>query len=105
MMGDRQTALKFYHQADAVRKDPSDKDNAKRSYDLFSAACYADPTWWLAWYQHGNNHNDIKLHHAAVACWRRALACQIDSPTGRRCWPISAGVCRSWASSKSRTPP
>ncbi len=82
-MSDRHAAARFYEQADRVRKDNSDPLNAKRSYELFSAACYADPTWWLAWYQHGNNHNDIKLHHAAVACWRRALACEIDNPIDR----------------------
>jgi hypothetical protein len=82
-MGDRATATRFYQQADVVRKDNSDSLNAKRSYELFSAACYADPSWWLTWYQHGNNHNDIKLFHAAVACWRRALACEIEHPHDR----------------------
>jgi hypothetical protein len=82
-MSDRKAALRFYEQADRVRKDNSDPLNAKRSYDLFSAACYADPSWWLTWYQHGNNHNDIKLYHAAVACWRRALQCEIDNPIDR----------------------
>ena len=82
-MSDRAAATRFYEQADRVRKDNSDPLNAKRSYELFSAACYADPTWWLAWYQHGNNHNDIKLHHAAVACWRRALQCEIANPLDR----------------------
>jgi tetratricopeptide (TPR) repeat protein len=82
-MSDRAAATRFYEQADKVRKDTSDPLNAKRSYEMFSAACYADPTWWLAWYQHGNNHNDIKLHHAAVACWRRALHCEIENPIDR----------------------
>ncbi len=82
-MADRQAATRFYEQADRVRKDNTDPLNAKRSYELFSAACYADPTWWLAWYQHGNNHNDIKLHHAAVSCWRRALDCEIANPVDR----------------------
>jgi hypothetical protein len=82
-MSDRKAALRFYEQADRVRKDNSDPLNAKRSYDLFSAACYADPSWWLTWYQHGNNHNDIKLYHAAVACWRRALQCEIENPIDR----------------------
>jgi tetratricopeptide (TPR) repeat protein len=82
-MGDRAAATRFYEQADRVRKDGSDPLNAKRSYELFSAACYADPTWWLTWYQHGNNHNDIKLNHAAVACWRRALQCEIENPIDR----------------------
>lgn len=79
----RQAATRFYEQADKVRKDGSDPLNAKRSYELFSAACYADPSWWLTWYQHGNNHNDIKLFHAAVACWRRALQCEIANPIDR----------------------
>jgi tetratricopeptide (TPR) repeat protein len=82
-MSDRAAATRFYEQADRVRKDASDPLNAKRSYELFSAACYADPTWWLPWYQHGNNHNDIKLHHASVACWRRALDCEIQNPIDR----------------------
>lgn len=79
----RQAATRFYEQADRVRKDGSDPLNAKRSYELFSAACYADPSWWLTWYQHGNNHNDIKLFYAAVACWRRALQCEIANPIDR----------------------
>lgn len=82
-MGDRAVATRFYEQADRIRKDASDPANAKRSYEMFSAACYVDPSWWLTWYQHGNNHNDINLHHAAVACWRRALACDIENPLDR----------------------
>src|SRR6202043_556594 len=54
----------------------TDKSQSNTAYTMFGSACYADPTWPDAWYQQGNNNNDLKATHAAVACYRRALECE-----------------------------
>ena len=38
---------------------------------------YADPTWATAAYQAGNNASDLGMLPAAIACWRRALECEM----------------------------
>lgn len=38
---------------------------------------YADPTFATAAYQCGNNGSDLGHLHAAIACWRRALECEM----------------------------
>lgn len=48
------------------------------AYKCFSAACFADPTWQTAFYQAGNNNIDLKMVHAAIAAYRRALECEGD---------------------------
>jgi len=49
-----------------------------QAYQNFSAAAYADSTWWQAIYQCGCNVSDMGQIPAAVACWRRALECQME---------------------------
>lgn len=96
-MGNRQAAVDFYNKAVQALNDKGNPDHLSHSYSLFSAACMVDPTYGLAWYQCGNNNFDLKLHHAAVADWRRALQCpqasianasaaggQADSPATER---------------------
>ena len=41
----------------------------------------ADPEWATACYQAGNNASDLNHFHAAIACWRRALECEMPDIT------------------------
>lgn len=76
-MGDRKSAVDFYNQAASACNDMSNPNRLAHAYQLFASACLADPTWWEAWYQMGNNNSDMSLYPAAVACWRRALECDL----------------------------
>jgi hypothetical protein len=77
-MGDRTTAANFFNQAVTAINDHGNPDRLKLGYQLFSSACMADPTWSEGWYQAGNNNSDLGLEQAAIACWRRALQCEIS---------------------------
>jgi tetratricopeptide (TPR) repeat protein len=76
-MGDRATALQLCNAAVASVNDKSNPKGANNGFQLFSSACYADPTYHLPFYQAGNNDSDLSLVEAAVACYRRALECDI----------------------------
>lgn len=78
-MGDRQKAIEFFNQAvKSVNDTGSDNpDRLKHSYQLFSSACLTDPTWGDSHYQAGNNNSDLEHLPAAIACWRRALQCDV----------------------------
>lgn len=83
-MGDRQAAQQCYQQGmDALQTNYTDK--LTHAYRAFSAACFADPTWFLAWYQCGNNNVDLKLRDAAIACYYRALQCECTDEERSRC--------------------
>lgn len=74
-MGDRKHAEALYQQGlEALQSTYPEK--LTHAYRAFSAACYADPTWFAAWYQCGNNNVDLKLRDAAIACYYRALQCE-----------------------------
>lgn len=77
-MGNRQSAIEFFNQAATAANDKSSPQNLTIAYQLFSAACAADPTWWNAWYQYGNNQFDLKRYQAAIASYYRSLACRIE---------------------------
>ena len=77
-MGDRHTAVKFFNQAAQAINDKSNPQNPTTAYQLFVSAAYADPSWWMAQYYCGNSVADFGHHAAAVACYRRALQCEIE---------------------------
>lgn len=76
-MGDRNTAIRFFNNAAAAIQDKSAPEYLQHGYQLFSSAMNADPTWADAAYQCGNNSSDLGHLHSAIACWRRALECEI----------------------------
>ena len=76
-MADRETAIKFFNQAAASVGDRSKPEYLQHGYQLFCSAMHADPTWATASYQAGNNASDLNHLHAAIACWRRALECEM----------------------------
>jgi len=77
-VGDRKTAVDFYNQAASAANDKSSQQNLTTSFQLFVSAVYADSTFWLPHYQSGNNVADLNFPAAAVACYRRALACEMS---------------------------
>lgn len=76
-MGDRATAIQFYNNGAAAASDRSAPEYLQHAYQMFCSACYADPTFATALYQAGNNSSDLGHHPAAIACWRRALECEM----------------------------
>lgn len=75
-MADRASAQQMFN---AGREALNNRDKypqaGAHAYKMFASACFADPTWGTAFYQAGNNNIDLKLAHAAIACYRRALEC------------------------------
>ena len=78
-MGDRAAAIQLYNQAVTAANDKTQTSNLQSAYSLFVSACYADPTYWQAFYQNGNNNGDLHNDHAAVASFRRALECECST--------------------------
>jgi tetratricopeptide (TPR) repeat protein len=78
MMGDRASAVKFYNQAVETHNTASDPRHLTTSYQLFSSACIADPTWYEAHFQAGCNNSNLNHIEAAVANWRLALQCEME---------------------------
>lgn len=74
-MGDRAAATALFNQGVATSNDKRYETNIAHAYQLFSSACYTDPSWWMAHYQCANNAFDLKFFKAAAACQRRALEC------------------------------
>jgi len=81
VMGDRNAAVAFYNQACVAINDTTNPDRLRHAYSLFASACLTDPTWGEAHYQAGCCNSDMDQHHAAIACWSRALQCQLDPLT------------------------
>lgn len=77
-MGDRAHATALFNQGVETAKNLAYPDSLRHAYKCFASACYADPTWWRAFYQAGNNNADQKLQHSALACYRRALECESE---------------------------
>lgn len=80
------------NQAVQAARDSSKPSNLTTAYQLFSSACIADPTWGDAWYQSANNNFDLKRLEAAVAGYRRALACDL-TPDMRARTMLNLGWC------------
>lgn len=76
-MGDRKTAQMFFDNGAMAAQDRSKPEYAQHGFQQFSSAIHADPTWATAAYQCGNNASDLNHYHAAIACWRRALECEM----------------------------
>ena len=76
-MGDRATAEQFFNNAVSTVNDRSRPEYLQHAFQMFCSASYADPNWADAHYQTGNNGSDLGHLHAAVACWRRALECEM----------------------------
>lgn len=73
-MGNREAAVQFHNKAVHCINNPQENpQHLTTAYQLFSSACLADPTWFDAWYQCGNNNSDLGRYDAAVANWRLAL--------------------------------
>ncbi len=85
-MGDRHAAVNFYNAAIQVIQGKEHAQSPTHAYQLFSSACLVDPTFWEAHYQAGNNASDLENKEAAVALYRRALACETtDEQRCRTC--------------------
>ena len=86
-MGDRKTATAFFNQGlQANQQKGDDPKLGAHAYQLFASACFADPTWFHAYYQCGNNNSDLKLYFSAIADWRRALECEApDKERAKAC--------------------
>lgn len=76
-MGDRATAVQFYNAGVTSVADKSAPEYLQHGFQMFCSAVYADPTFATGWYQAGNNGSDLNHFHAAIACWRRALDCEM----------------------------
>ena len=76
-MGDRATAIQFYNTGVTSASDRSKPEFLQHAFQQFSSAMYMDPTFATAAYQCGNNGSDLGHLSAAIACWRRALECEM----------------------------
>ena len=76
-MGDRATAEQFFNNAVETVNDKSRPQYLQHAFQMFSSAMQADPTFATASYQCGNNGSDLGHLHAAIACWRRTLECEM----------------------------
>lgn len=74
-MGDRQHALSLYNAGVEAANAKQYPNHLQHAYKMFTSACYADPTWAVAFYQAGNNNADQNLAYSAIACYRRAIEC------------------------------
>ena len=82
-MGDREQARNIMQKAEEAARDKTHQTNVDHSYQLFSSACYVDPTWEAAFYNIGCHSSDLNRPHAAIACYRRALECETESAEDR----------------------
>ncbi len=76
-MGDRQHAIDLYNVGVTAANDKSHPGNLQHAYASHVSSVYADPTFGLGWYALGNDNSDLNHLHASVACWRRALECEM----------------------------
>lgn len=92
-MGNREHAVALYNQGVQTLQDKAYDTHLQHAYKCFASACYADPTWWNAFYQAGNNNADQRLAVSAIACYRRALECEMDPKDRAKvlanlCWQL-----------------
>lgn len=76
-MGDRQSAIKFIQKGEEAARERTVQQKVDHGYQLLTSACYADPTYWDAFYRNGNAAVDLNRPEAAIACYRRALECEM----------------------------
>lgn len=67
----------MFNQAAIAANDMNNPQRLIHAYHLFCSACSHDETWWESFFQTGNVNSDMNYLHAAVACWRRALECEM----------------------------
>lgn len=79
-MGNRVQAIGLYNAGFRATQDRSYADWATHAFGLFQSACVIDPTFGEAWAANGNNNGDLNRIHAAIACFRRALDGDLDTP-------------------------
>lgn len=78
-MGNRESAIALFNAGVSASQDKGHSLAIMHAYNCFSSAVYADPTWWQAPYQAGNNAFDLaktqgrSFFTVGVACQRRAL--------------------------------
>ena len=80
-MGDHATAVQLYNQGVKSAADRSSPSYLQHAFQQFCSAMNADPEWATAAYQCGNNASDLNHFQAAIACWRRALECEMPDIT------------------------
>ena len=66
----------MFNQGVVASNDRTSTLNLPHAWNMFVSSAYADPSWWMSYYQCGNNAFDLKFFHAAAACQRRALECE-----------------------------
>jgi len=76
-MGRREEAQKILAKAEEVVREKKFPAALDHGFQLFSSACYADPDYGHAFFSNGNNTHDLGKLHAAVACYRRGLECEL----------------------------
>lgn len=76
-MGNREHAIKFIEEGERAAREKNVQAKVDHGYQLLTSACYADPTYWDAFYRNGNAATDLNRPEAAIACYRRALECQM----------------------------
>lgn len=74
-MGNREQAIQFLKTGEEAARERGVQAKVDHGYQLMTSACYADPTYWDAFYRNGNNAVDLSRPEAAIACYRRALEC------------------------------
>ena len=77
-MGDRAAAIQFLKSGEDAARQRTDQKLVDHGYQLLASACYADPTYWDAFYRNGNAAVDLLRPEAAIACYRRALECDLQ---------------------------
>jgi len=78
-MGNRDQAIHFLKSGEETARNKTDQKLIDHAYQLMASACYADPTYWDAFYRNGNAAVDLQRPEAAIACYRRALECAITA--------------------------
>lgn len=76
----RKQAIELMNQGIAAASGP--EANAQMGYQLIGSAVDVDPTLAHAWFAMGNANSDLGLKHAAIADYRRALACPEGTEIG-----------------------
>ena len=77
-MGNRSQAVDFFNSAVKALEHKDDHNFLNHAYHLFVSACMVDPTYGHAFYQAANNAGDMNWRQAAIGCYRRALAVELD---------------------------
>lgn len=88
-MGNRQQAELFFNNAVATVNDRSRPEYLQHAFQMFASAMNVDPTFADAAYQAGNACSDLLQLPAAVACWRRALECEMPDRVPKESTAVS----------------